>query len=87
MELGHCARLIGLKVLQVKTPDQVVITPYMFRHQMYLYRSQVKITGICFNEIPPMENILNQNEPFDELLPLSHLMKQLSSVLEVVFYF
>ena len=45
------------------------------------------MTGICFNEIPPMEYILNQNEPFDELLPLSHLMKQLSSVLEVVFYF
>ena len=36
MELGDSSRLVGLHVLQVEAPDQEVVTPDMFRHQVDL---------------------------------------------------
>lgn len=36
VELGHCASLVGLQVLQVKAPHQEVLAPDMLRDQIDL---------------------------------------------------
>ena len=36
VELRHGAGLVRLQVLQVETSHQVIVAPYMFRHQMDL---------------------------------------------------
>lgn len=47
VKLGHGASLVGLQVLQVEAPNQVVVTPDVLRHKVHLQWSQLlKVTSM-----------------------------------------
>lgn len=42
VELGHCPRFVALRIFEIETSHEVVFTPDMFGHKMYLQVSKFK---------------------------------------------
>src|SRR4029434_11357874 len=48
VELRHGPALVGLHVLQVKAPDQEVLTPHVLRHQVHLQHTHTHMgISVC----------------------------------------
>ncbi len=50
MELGHGTGVIGLQVLQIEAPYQIVVTPDVFGDKMDL-RAETKSMGRCLHKL------------------------------------
>ena len=67
MELSHCACLVGLKVLQVETANDVVFTPDVLRDEVNLFTTKhAPHQSAKKGGIPVLEIILQGDHPLEK---------------------